>query len=56
MKIIIRTILISLSLYSFIFTSENKDLISFRLGLSLKVGEIIKNSMYLLGIKVPDRM
>ena len=39
-----------------ILTSEKKDVINFRLCLSLKVGEIIKNSMHLLGIKVPDRM
>jgi len=39
-----------------ILTAENKNLINFRLGLSLKVGEVIKTAMRLLGADVPDRM
>ena len=39
-----------------ILTAENKDLIDFRLGLSVKVGEVIQTSMRLLGADVPDRM
>jgi arginyl-tRNA synthetase len=31
-------------------------LINFRLGLSIKVGEVIKTAMRLLGAGVPDRM
>ena len=39
-----------------ILTAESDELINFRLGLSLKVGEVIKTAMNLLGTKVPDRM
>jgi len=39
-----------------IISAESHDLINFRLGLSVKVGSIIKTSMHLLGIKVPDMM
>ncbi len=39
-----------------ILNAESDQLIHFRLALSLKVAEVIKNSMILLGIKVPDRM
>ena len=39
-----------------ILTAESEELINFRLGLSVKVGEVIKTSMSLLGINVPDRM
>ena len=39
-----------------ILTAKNIDLINFRLALSLKVGELIKTSMSLLGARVPDRM
>ena len=39
-----------------ILTAESSQLINFRLGLSLKVGEVIKTAMRLLGVKVPDRM
>ena len=39
-----------------ILNAESDQLIHFRLALSLKVSEVIKNSMSLLGIKVPDRM
>ena len=39
-----------------IFKAPDEDLIRFRLALSKKVGEVIKNSMDLLGISVPDRM
>ena len=39
-----------------ILTAENSKFINFRLGLSLKVGEVIKTAMGLLGIKVPERM
>ena len=39
-----------------ILTAENEKLINFRLGLSVKVGEVIKTAMRLLGADVPDRM
>jgi arginyl-tRNA synthetase len=39
-----------------ILTAETEDLINFRLGLSIKVGEVIKTAMRLLGASVPDRM
>ena len=39
-----------------ILTAENSDLINFRLAVSLKVGELIKTSMSLLGARVPNRM
>jgi arginyl-tRNA synthetase len=39
-----------------ILSAESNDLINFRLGLSLKVGEVIKTIMRLLGSDVPDRM
>ncbi|MEC9209539.1 MAG: arginine--tRNA ligase [Bacteroidota bacterium] len=39
-----------------ILTAESVELINFRLGLSLKVGEVIKTAMKLLGAGVPDRM
>ena len=39
-----------------ILTAESEELINFRLGLSVKVGEVIKTSMSLLGVNVPDRM
>ena len=39
-----------------ILTAESEELINFRLGLSVKVGEVIKNSMSLLGVNAPDRM
>ena len=39
-----------------ILTASSKDLINFRLGLSLKVGEVIQTAMRLLGVDVPDRM
>ena len=39
-----------------ILTAETEDLINFRLGLSTKVGEVIKTAMRLLGASVPDRM
>ena len=39
-----------------IITAESNKLINFRLGLSLKVGEVIETSMGLLGSGVPDRM
>jgi len=39
-----------------ILTAESKELINFRLGLSVKVGEVIKTSMSLLGVNAPDRM
>ena len=39
-----------------ILTAESEDLINFRLGLSTKVGEVIKIAMSLLGASVPDRM
>ena len=39
-----------------ILNAESEDLINFRLGLSIKVGEVIKTAMRLLGAGVPDRM
>jgi len=39
-----------------ILNAESDDLINFRLGLSAKVGEVIKTAMRLLGASVPDRM
>ncbi|MDB9809409.1 arginine--tRNA ligase, partial [Flavobacteriales bacterium] len=39
-----------------ILNAESEDLISFRLGLSTKLGEVIKTAMHLLGASVPDRM
>ena len=39
-----------------ILKAKSDDLINFRLGLSLKVGKLIKTSMGLLGIRVPNRM
>tara|TARA_B100001142_G_scaffold330275_1_gene397543 strand:- start:20572 stop:22341 length:1770 start_codon:yes stop_codon:yes gene_type:complete len=39
-----------------ILTAKTPDLISFRLALSLKVGEVIKTAMSLLGVGVPERM
>ena len=39
-----------------ILSAENNQLINFRLALSLKVGEVIKKGMFLLGVKVPERM
>ncbi len=39
-----------------ILTADSDELINFRLGLSLKVGEVIKTAMKLLGVGVPDRM
>ena len=39
-----------------ILNAESDDLINFRLGLSVKVGEVIKTAMRLLGADVPDRM
>ena len=39
-----------------ILTAESNELINFRLGLSVKVGEVIKTAMRLLGADVPDRM
>ncbi len=39
-----------------ILTAESNELINFRLGLSLKVGEVIETAMRLLGVGVPDRM
>jgi len=39
-----------------ILTAESNDLINFRLGLSVKVGDVIKVAMGLLGVGVPDRM
>ena len=39
-----------------ILTAESEELINFRLGLSIKVGEVIKTAMRLLGVAVPDRM
>jgi arginyl-tRNA synthetase len=39
-----------------ILNSDNSEVTSFRLALSLKVSEIIKTSMRLLGVNVPDRM
>ena len=39
-----------------VLTAESEELISFRLGLSVKVGEVIQTAMRLLGASVPDRM
>ncbi|MEE2700444.1 MAG: arginine--tRNA ligase [Bacteroidota bacterium] len=39
-----------------ILKAETDQLIQFRLALSLKVGEVIKTAMQLLGVKVPERM
>ena len=39
-----------------ILTSETDQLMHFRLALSLKVGEVIKTAMQLLGVEVPVRM
>jgi arginyl-tRNA synthetase len=39
-----------------ILTAESEELINFRLGLSVKVGEVIKTTMSLLAVNVPDRM
>ncbi len=39
-----------------ILTAESDQLIHFRLALSLKLGEIIKTGMSLLGIRLPERM
>lgn len=39
-----------------ILNEENKDLLNFRLNLSVFTGKVIKTSMALLGIKVPERM
>ncbi len=39
-----------------ILNAESADLINFRLGLSAKVGEVIKTAMRLLGAGVPDKM
>jgi arginyl-tRNA synthetase len=39
-----------------ILNAESDDLINFRLGLSAKVGEVIKTAMRLLGAGVPDKM
>jgi len=39
-----------------ILTAESEELINFRLGLSIKVGEVIQTAMRLLGVSVPDRM
>jgi len=39
-----------------ILTADSNELINFRLGLSVKVGEVIKVAMGLLGVSVPDRM
>jgi arginyl-tRNA synthetase len=39
-----------------ILKEENKNLITFRLQLSQTIGSIIKSSMNLLGIEVPERM
>ena len=39
-----------------ITSADSNELINFRLALSLKVGEIIKTSMRLLGAEVPERM
>ncbi|OUV76209.1 MAG: arginine--tRNA ligase [Flavobacteriales bacterium TMED123] len=39
-----------------ILTAESDQLIHFRLALSLKLGEIIKTGMNLLGIRLPERM
>jgi len=39
-----------------IFKAEDKEVVSFRIGLTRVVGSIIKTGMNLLGIAVPDRM
>lgn len=39
-----------------ILNAKSDDLINFRLGLSAKVGEVIKTAMRLLGAGVPDKM
>ncbi|MBC8298977.1 MAG: arginine--tRNA ligase, partial [Pelagibacterales bacterium] len=39
-----------------ILTTESVEFMNFRLGLSLKVGEVKKTAMNLLGAKVPNRM
>ena len=39
-----------------ILKADDEDLIRFRIALSKKVGEVIKNAMDLLGISVPDKM
>jgi len=39
-----------------ILTAEIDQLIHFRLALSLKVGDVIKTAMQLLGVGVPVRM
>ena len=39
-----------------ILNAEREELIKFRLALSLKVGEVIKSSMRMLGASVPERM
>ncbi len=39
-----------------ILTAESEELINFRLGLSIKVGEVIQTAMRLLGAGVPNRM
>lgn len=39
-----------------IFNEENKDKLSFRIALSLATARLIRKSMYLLGIDVPERM
>jgi len=39
-----------------ILTAESEELINYRLALSIKVGEVIKTAMRLLGVAVPDRM
>ena len=39
-----------------ILNDQNKILVNFRLCLSIKLGEVIKTSMNLLGISMPDRM
>jgi len=39
-----------------VLTAESEELINFRLGLSVKVGEVIQTAMRLLGADVPDRM
>ena len=39
-----------------ILNAKNSKVVCFRLALSLKVGEVIKTSMHLLGVKVPSRM
>jgi arginyl-tRNA synthetase len=39
-----------------ILNAESEELINFRLGLSINTGEVVKTSMRLLGVDVPDRM